>query len=163
MKVTTEFAAGQFKQHLAVFTAMATANDTSRPVSRVLSMAFDRHWMTIHLGCTLPHTSCDQPGQRPGIMDWPPCGACCPYSVLLPVGFTLPDPLPCLRCALTAPFHPYPEHACAPRGGLLSVALSLKSPSPDVIRHRVSLEPGLSSPCHLPANRHMTQRDHPAD
>ena len=32
------------------------------------------------------------------------------------------------------------------RGGLLSVALSLESPPPDVIRRRVSVEPGLSSP-----------------
>jgi hypothetical protein len=32
------------------------------------------------------------------------------------------------------------------RGGLLSVALSLKSPPPDVIRRRVFVEPGLSSP-----------------
>src|SRR5262245_25025490 len=31
-------------------------------------------------------------------------------------------------------------------GGLVSVALSLGSPPPDVIRHRVSVEPGLSSP-----------------
>jgi hypothetical protein len=31
-------------------------------------------------------------------------------------------------------------------GGLFSVALSLRSPSPDVIRHRFSVEPGLSSP-----------------
>lgn len=30
-----------------------------------------------------------------------------PYSVLLQVGFTLPMLLPALRCALTAPFHPY--------------------------------------------------------
>ncbi len=28
-----------------------------------------------------------------------------PYSVLLPVGFTMPSPLPGPRCALTAPFH----------------------------------------------------------
>jgi hypothetical protein len=32
------------------------------------------------------------------------------------------------------------------RGGLLSVALSLGSPPPEVIRHRASVEPGLSSP-----------------
>src|SRR5689334_3067711 len=31
------------------------------------------------------------------------------------------------------------------RGGLLSVALSLGSPPPDVIRHPFSVEPGLSS------------------
>ena len=30
-----------------------------------------------------------------------------PYSVLLPVGFTVPALLPAPRCALTAPFHPY--------------------------------------------------------
>src|SRR5262249_44155631 len=31
---------------------------------------------------------------------------CRPYSVLLPVGFAVPLPLPEARCALTAPFHP---------------------------------------------------------
>ncbi len=31
-----------------------------------------------------------------------------PYSVLLPVGFTVPLPLPVARWALTPPFHPYP-------------------------------------------------------
>ena len=30
-----------------------------------------------------------------------------PYSVLLPVGFAVPSPLPELRCALAAPFRPY--------------------------------------------------------
>ena len=35
-------------------------------------------------------------------------------------------------------------------GGLLSVALSLRSPSPAVNRHRVSMEPGLSSPRGFP-------------
>lgn len=51
-------------------------------------------------------------------------------------------------------------------GGLLSVALSLGSPPPDVIRHRSSLEPGLSSrdPEGSPAaarpsgNRHLGAR-----
>jgi len=33
-----------------------------------------------------------------------------------------------------------------PAGGLLSVALSLGSPPPGVTRHRVPVEPGLSSP-----------------
>ncbi len=65
--------------------------------------------MTIHLGCTLPRTSCDQPGQRSG--EHEPARherrACCPYLVLLPVGFAVPLPLPDARCALTAPFHPY--------------------------------------------------------
>ncbi len=77
---------------------------------------------------------------------------------LLPVGFTLPPLSPAARWALTPPFHPY--HAR--HGGLLSVALSLGSPPPDVIRHRISVEPGLSSPYRLstlvkrgcPANWH---------
>ncbi len=96
-----------------------------------------------------------------------------PYSVLLPVGFTMPAPLPDPRCALTAPFHPYlpsqlallrhgrpeglprqsPEGAEA--GGSFSVALSLGLPPPDVIRHRMSREPGLSSPA---AFRHLPER-----
>ena len=36
-----------------------------------------------------------------------------PYLVLLRVGFTLPPSLLPERCALTAPFHPYPD--CEPR------------------------------------------------
>ncbi len=79
-----------------------------------------------------------------------------PYSVLLPVGFTVPSLLPETRWALTPPFHPYPLEA----GGLLSVALSLGSPPPDVIRHRVSVEPGLSSPHRLSA---LVKRGCPAN
>ena len=68
-----------------------------------------------------------------------------PYLVLLPVGFTVPFQLPGTRCALTAPFHPC-RWTLRRTGGLLSVALSLGSPPPGVTRHRVSVEPGLSSP-----------------
>src|SRR3954447_9174974 len=94
-----------------------------------------------------------------------PCGViacanaplCRPYSVLLPVWFAMPFPLPDTRCALTAPFHPYPVRGPErPRtGGSFSVALSLGSPPPDVIRHRMSMEPGLSSPA---AFRHLPER-----
>ncbi len=45
-------------------------------------------------------------------------------------------------------------------GGLLSVALSLGSPPPDFLRHRVSVEPGLSSPCRLSA---LAKRGRPAN
>jgi hypothetical protein len=38
-----------------------------------------------------------------------------PYSVLLPVGFTLPPPLPAARGALTAPFHPCPTRVSTRR------------------------------------------------
>ena len=44
-------------------------------------------------------------------------------------------------------FSPLPRRARKPKaGGSFSVALSLGSPPPDVIRHRMSMEPGLSSP-----------------
>src|SRR5476651_911335 len=78
-----------------------------------------------------------------------------PYLVLLSVGFAVPPLLPKARCALTAPFHPY----LFP-GGLLSVALSLRSPPPDVIRHRVFIEPGLSSglPQHLSDHLHLLHK-----
>ncbi|ETZ05071.1 hypothetical protein K737_300498 [Holospora undulata HU1] len=55
--------------------------------------------------------------------------------------------LPChvellpMRCALTAPFHPYRFI----NGGIFSVALSLKLPWPSVTRRCVFVEPGLSS------------------
>ncbi|MFM2045591.1 MAG: hypothetical protein RLY86_4167 [Pseudomonadota bacterium] len=40
-----------------------------------------------------------------------------PYSVLLPVGFTMPPPSPGARCALTAPFHPCPCRPMVTHGG----------------------------------------------
>ena len=134
--------------------------------------------MAIHLGRLLPDASSNQPGRRCENAfrsgETPPL--CRPYSVLLPAGFTLPRLLPAARCALTAPFHPYqfdglvldalrPQVAQSAvgqqKGGLLSVALSLGSPPPDVIRRRVSVEPGLSStwgPCF---NRERPQRTSP--
>ncbi len=56
--------------------------------------------------CHLPRR--DQPGRRIENTPAPMLthGAGRPYSVLLPVGFTLPTLSPGLRCALTAPFHP---------------------------------------------------------
>ena len=83
-----------------------------------------------------------------------PCGViafanlprCRPYSVLLPVWFAMPFPLPDTRCALTAPFHPCCPSLSGGGSGSFSVALSLGLPPPDVIRHRMSMEPGLSSP-----------------
>jgi hypothetical protein len=107
-------------------------------------------WTAIPLGRGSLRASRDQPGRRGGNA---PAAALFkglagrPYSVLLPVGFALPPPLPGARCALAAPFHPCPRpmvaHGAA--GGLFSVALSLGSPPPAVDRHRVPVEPGLSS------------------
>ena len=73
---------------------------------------------------------------------------CRPYSVLLPVGFTVPGLLPGPRCALAAPFRPYPsENGRNAFCGTIPEPPSprLGSP-PGVTRHRGSMEPGLSSP-----------------
>ena len=70
----------------------------------------------IHLGLGSLPASSNQPGRRPGSrlsLELPP-RPCRPYSVLLPVGFAVPPPLPETRCALTAPFHPYPSCGVAP-------------------------------------------------
>jgi hypothetical protein len=121
----------------------------SRPVSRVLyGSGLDAPCVTaIPLGRPLPDASSNQP-ERPS----PETGlkrlraSYRSYSVLLPAGFAMPLTLPPARCALTAPFHPYRLRLLrVSAGGLLSVALSLGSPPPDVIRRRVSVEPGLSS------------------
>jgi hypothetical protein len=67
-----------------------------------------------------------------------PCRPCCQArGGLLPHPFTLAPPAHRPRCA---------NGPICRRGGLLSVALSLGSPPPEIIRHRVSVEPGLSSP-----------------
>jgi len=64
--------------------------------------------------------------------------------------------LPCRPCcqgrgALLP--HPFTLARREPPGGLLSVALSLGSPPPGVTRHRVSVEPGLSSPARIGRRR----------
>jgi len=58
----------------------------------------------IPLGRDLRRGSSNQPGRRAGtrLMRRP-------YSVLHPVGFTVPALLPGPRCALAAPFRPYPS------------------------------------------------------
>ena len=108
--------------------------------------------MAIPLGRPLPSASCDRPEQRrggspgtpgsPGVPAAPtwscsrwgfPCRRRCRRrGALLPHRFTL-----AARPAL-------PGQA----GGVLSVALSLGSPPPGVTRHRISVEPGLSSHRH---------------
>ncbi len=126
-----------------------------RPVSRVLSTPRRCHRgarTTIPLGRASLRASRDQPGRQGGNASGRSPLALAPsrrpYSVLLPVGFTLPLPLPVARCALAAPFHPCRQDPQLPvdrSGGLFSVALSLGSPPPAVSRHRIPVEPGLSS------------------
>src|SRR6202011_65695 len=98
--------------------------------------------MAIPLGRPLPAASSNQPGQRSGdrskdsstekrlaspLFGFAPGGACHAAHVAMRAvrSYRTVSPLPC--------------------GGLFSVALSLGLPPPEVIRHRVSVEPGLSS------------------
>ena len=112
-----------------------------RSISRVLSPPAAGRGMTIHLGRPLPDASRDQPGRRPGTAvgrkDPPaPIRSCSRWG------------LPCrTRCRLRGALLPHPFTLARPEpGGLLSVALSRGSPPPGVTRHRVPVEPGLSSP-----------------
>jgi hypothetical protein len=91
-------------------------NSAKGPVSRILSCA------VIPLDAALPRTFIsDLPGGFGNILEPPerigPMRNVSlarglrfpPYLVLLRVGFTLPRSLQAERCALTAPFHPYPS------------------------------------------------------
>ena len=116
------------------------------PVARRLVQPTRMIWPQNRLGPkprVIPIWSCSRWGLPCGVHCWQP-------GALLPHPFTLT----CLR-----PFglrHGEPEglsrRSCnaAKAGGLLSVALSLRSPSPAINRHRVSMEPGLSSSSRLP-------------
>jgi hypothetical protein len=66
--------------------------------------------VTIHLGRALPRASRNLP-ERSTRKKGRVRGRRRSYSVLLPVGFAVPPPLPAARCALTAPFHPDPQIA----------------------------------------------------
>ena len=118
-----------------------------RPVSRVLSLPCGsvQPFLWDARRRAPPATNPDDGAEMPlAAARERPAGP--PYSVLLPVGFTLPPPLPGARCALAAPFHPCHRPGLrAGSGGLFSVALSLGSPPPAINRHRISVEPGLSS------------------
>ena len=89
------------------------------PVSRILSAETLRHQpkpatkatrrTTIPLGHTSLCGSSDLPGGLACRADTRPVETRLPpYLVLLRVGFAMPAPLLKRRCALTAPFHPYP-------------------------------------------------------
>ena len=99
--------------------------------------------MAIHLGRLSPGASRDLPGRR---RENPSAGE----PTAAPIWSCSRWGLPChrryrRRGALLP--HPFTLASRPKRGGgLLSVALSLGSPPPGVTRHRVSVEPGLSSP-----------------
>jgi len=106
--------------------------------------------MAIHLGRPLPCASSNQPGRRPGNRPGEtgePAARVPPLFGLAPSGVC--PAVPVARHAVRSyrTLSPLPR---ASRGGLLSVALSLGLPPPDVIRRCVSMEPGLSSAAKKP-------------
>ena len=103
----------------------------------------------IPLGRALLRASSNQPGRqgtetRPcplaqaasSLFGFAPGGAChaVPVAGSAVRSYRTFSPLPCRK-----------SRSSPAQGGSISVALSLGSPPPDVIRHRVSVEPGLSS------------------
>jgi hypothetical protein len=123
-----------------------SSSNTSEPVSRVLyGLWFPTDVAAIHLRRRLPAAWCNQPG-------WPRRNAVRASPRATPIWSCSRWGLPCHgryrpRGALLP--HPFTLAGARP-GGLLSVALSLGSPPAAVSRHRVSVEPGLSS---LPEGR----------
>ena len=109
--------------------------------------------MAIHLGRPLPDASRDRPGRRRentacrpsapkvGTTGVPSLFGLAPGGVYRAAAVT-GDAVRSYRTLSTLPATL--ESVAA--GGLLSVALSLGSPPPGVTRHRVPVEPGLSSP-----------------
>ena len=159
------------------------------PVSRILSCA------VIPLGAALPRTLIsDLPGGFGDCIEQPKralrsaksrlgaSGRCAmppgsgehfpPYLVLLRVGFTLPPALPPERCALTAPFHPYPGRTGRPgepegpfrmpssvrgQGGVAEAvsflwhwpSMGFEAHVPDVIRHTALRSSDFPPPANL--------------
>ena len=86
-----------------------------RSVSRVLSRPAGRGWPFIWDARRRTPRATDPSGGAKARPAAPAMlAACRSYLVLLPVGFSLPPPLPAARCALTAPFHPC--RPCRPEG-----------------------------------------------
>jgi hypothetical protein len=85
------------------------------------------------------------------------------YLVLLRVGFTLPSTLQPKRCALTAPFHPYPAFANRAVCFLWHLpSRSLDAPVPDVIRHTALRSSDFPLPASLAAHRQRPSSRLPA-
>ena len=115
---------------------------TYQPACKPGSVRRCLHRVTaIPLGRRLPVASSNLPGRQDPDTGPATCAARRPYSVLLPVGFAVPLPLPEARCALTAPFHPC-RH---PRG----IGRSLLCGTFPGLRHR--LAPMLSPAGRYPA------------
>jgi hypothetical protein len=138
------------------------AKRVRRPVSRVLSPALRR--MDGHSSGTPVAGRLARPTRTAA---WKP--ACRPKPDmpsllgLAPGGVCRAVPVAGNAVRSYRTLSPLLADAEARAGGLLSVALSLGSPPPGVTRHRVSMEPGLSSPRRVsPARRAAIRPSDPA-
>jgi hypothetical protein len=115
---------------------------------------------TIPLGRASPRASSNQP-ERPSLRTGP---ASLAAARVAPIRSCSRRGLPCRRrCRRRGALLPHPftlagSELSPDAGGLLSVALSLGSPPPDVIRRRVRMEPGLSSACERTRRRRPSSR-----
>ena len=125
----------------------------SRPISRVLyglrPEPETRQPFIWDACCQTPRATYPDtwPGNRPGPRNRFQSPRC-PYSVLLPVGFTMPPLLPAARWALTPPFHPYPDARpgrFAFCGTFPEVAPAGRYPAPCFLGARTFLPRGLSA------------------
>jgi len=101
--------------------------------------------MTIHLGGLSPARSCNLPERHSGRRAAPSLTPTFLFD-LAPGGVYPASPVASGAVRSYRTLSPLPAWTEARAGGLLSVALSLKSPSPAINRHRSSVVPGLSSP-----------------
>jgi len=135
----------------------------SVPSGRYGQAIDSRSWITIHLGRPLPDASRDLPEERRGKPPGPVARPTSSYMVLLPVGFVLPPPSPVARCALTAPFHPYPgfrrTQAVRSRWRYVfcdtfpGIAPAGRYPAPSFHGARTFLSPGRCRPEERPSSR----------
>ena len=107
--------------------------EMSRPISRVLSRTI------IHLRQVSPPACSDLPESTVGHSKRIPIWSCSEW------GLPSPRLLPAARCALTAPFHPYPTTRKW-SGGILSAALSVGSRPPGVTWHPALWSPDFPPP-----------------
>ena len=121
---------------------------SSRSVSRVLFGVTAA--TAIPLERPLPAVSSNQPGRQPGNTlraGMSPSRTRPPLFGLAPGGVCPAASVAGRAVRSYRTFSPLPAGREARAGGSISVALSLGSPPAAVSRHRVSMEPGLSSPC----------------
>ena len=138
---------------VSIHSAQSGRDNASRPVSRVLSRRVAPPWMTIHLERPSPDASRNLPGRLGRKQPWTSLRtAAPPLFGLAPGGVCHAAPVAEGAVRSYRTISPL-RQAEARFRGFFSVALSLGSPPPGVTRHRVSMEPGLSSPAPFRALR----------